>query len=771
MRCPECDHENPVGSKFCIKCGARFNQICPKCGAGNRAEATYCGHCGHSLLPERPRQPQRRWLRVLLVVVGAVVVLAALSAGGLLLCRQMGWCPTPEPIATGVVQAQAVAATLTTGELPSLSETKHITASTGGSVSLPDGSALVLAPAALTSDADVTLSVQSPGEHASIPNDIPAAIMAEVVIDGGELQASADLTLSYASLSPDGLLVEDALFVAQWLDGQWRYLGGEVDTERLTVGVEADQGGLFGLFELPTIDELLILLRTLFGTCEAPYVWAEHWTDLVADIARSNPDESLPEMDVYLKPGLGMAGNLPNCYILVDPEGFLTNAKWIPSAQYDLLAAPMLGHELSHQVRGNRYGEIAWETLKEMLSPQDWKELGTQLKPILGSLWLAILRNDHDAALTLSQELEAIAIDWLGEIDSAECDVLRQEEFTCDLNGVTWASQTIGDANAVGLVFSHVFESALQVESCANPLPAKRAEQIRTQFAMGEEGGLYGTVKEADSGLPLEGAAISVDGIGAALTDADGKYLITGLSPGQHTFSFSHPKFSDAAHEREIASQRLTSLTLELQPHSETPTSPPAPPEAPPGFSDDFGSPNLNPGWTWVDPIGDSSYSLTANPGHLRLYTPDGGHDLYLNLNAPRMVQQVAGDFVARTKVTIDPQYTYQGAGLLIWQDSSNYIRIERNAAGIQFAYRIGGTYFDLNPDPYTSQTTVYLQFARTGNTFVASFSNDGTDWQDVYTVRYPAASTLYVGPSLLNEWQNNPIWADFDYLELRFDE
>ena len=211
MRCPECGNENPEGAKFCMKCGTRFSQTCPQCGAGNLAEAVYCEQCGHSLLPERPRQPRHRWLRVLPVVVGAVVVLAALSAGGLLLCRQMGWCPTPEPIATGVAQAQAVSATLTatasltTGESPSVSETEHIAASEGGSVSLPDGSALVLAPAALTSDADAIPYVQSPGEQASVPNGIPAAITAEVIIDGGELRDSVDLTLSYASLSPDGL--------------------------------------------------------------------------------------------------------------------------------------------------------------------------------------------------------------------------------------------------------------------------------------------------------------------------------------------------------------------------------------------------------------------------------------------------------------------------------------------------------------------------------------------------------------------------------------
>src|SRR5829696_5893557 len=74
-------------------------------------------------------------------------------------------------------------------------------------------------------------------------------------------------------------------------------------------------------------------------------------------------------------------------------------------------------------------------------------------------------------------------------------------------------------------------------------------------------------------------------------------------------------------------------------------------PTASTGFSDQFNSPSLTSGWNWVDPLGDSSYSLTANPGHLRLFTPDSGHDLYLNFDAPRMVQTVTGDFTITTKV------------------------------------------------------------------------------------------------------------------------
>ena len=184
------------------------------------------------------------------------------------------------------------------------------------------------------------------------------------------------------------------------------------------------------------------------------------------------------------------------------------------------------------------------------------------------------------------------------------------------------------------------------------------------------------------------------------------------------------------------------------------------------GFCDYFDSSSLNPGWTWVDPLGDSSYSLTANPGYLRLYTPDGGHDLYQSLDAPRMLQPISGDFVATIKVTMYPSYNYQGAGLLIWQDENNYIRLERTLVdGVDMWYRIEGLYDGIQI-PY-SNPTVYLRVRRLENNFTAWYSENGSDWIEVTTVDYSAANTLQVGLDLINEWQDNPIWADFDYFEL----
>ncbi|MCD6519147.1 MAG: DUF1349 domain-containing protein [Anaerolineae bacterium] len=186
------------------------------------------------------------------------------------------------------------------------------------------------------------------------------------------------------------------------------------------------------------------------------------------------------------------------------------------------------------------------------------------------------------------------------------------------------------------------------------------------------------------------------------------------------------------------------------------------------GFCDDFNDESLKPGWTWVDPNGDSSFSLTNSPHSLELSTPRGGHDLFLNLDAPRMIQRVTGDFVIRTKVAMIADYDYQGAGLLVWQDSNNYIRAELGGAprAITMAYRIHGHYRHVHCGAY-GFTSIFLRITRTGNTFSGEYSTDGVKWKPIYSVSYPAESSLYVGLHLINQWQNHPAKAYFDYFEI----
>jgi class 3 adenylate cyclase/tetratricopeptide (TPR) repeat protein len=49
MRCPQCQHENPGGARFCGECGAPLEARCPGCGAANPPGNKFCHGCGQRL--------------------------------------------------------------------------------------------------------------------------------------------------------------------------------------------------------------------------------------------------------------------------------------------------------------------------------------------------------------------------------------------------------------------------------------------------------------------------------------------------------------------------------------------------------------------------------------------------------------------------------------------------------------------------------------------------------------------------------------------------
>ncbi len=80
----------------------------------------------------------------------------------------------------------------------------------------------------------------------------------------------------------------------------------------------------------------------------------------------------------------------------------------------------------------------------------------------------------------------------------------------------------------------------------------------------------------------------------------------------------------------------------------------------------------------------DAEISVEARPGYLR-FTAPSGNDLFpdTNFDAPTRFRIVSGDFTLETVVEFDPQEDYQGAGLFIWQDQDNFVRLERCFGGL----------------------------------------------------------------------------------------
>lgn len=69
MRCPNCQFENPPGTRFCGQCGTSLAQACPSCGTHNPEGFLFCGTCGTRLTAEapaaRPSTEERKVITIL----------------------------------------------------------------------------------------------------------------------------------------------------------------------------------------------------------------------------------------------------------------------------------------------------------------------------------------------------------------------------------------------------------------------------------------------------------------------------------------------------------------------------------------------------------------------------------------------------------------------------------------------------------------------------------------------------------------------------------
>src|SRR5687767_3282764 len=65
MQCPECQHENPVGAKFCNECATPLQLRCPSCGTANPQNAKFCHQCATPLIGPGSHGAERRQLTVM----------------------------------------------------------------------------------------------------------------------------------------------------------------------------------------------------------------------------------------------------------------------------------------------------------------------------------------------------------------------------------------------------------------------------------------------------------------------------------------------------------------------------------------------------------------------------------------------------------------------------------------------------------------------------------------------------------------------------------
>ncbi len=166
---------------------------------------------------------------------------------------------------------------------------------------------------------------------------------------------------------------------------------------------------------------------------------------------------------------------------------------------------------------------------------------------------------------------------------------------------------------------------------------------------------------------------------------------------------------------------------------------------------------------------------------------PGAIHDLggpLLKVNAPRVMREVDGDFVANVRVVgafkPGPKSTnrmgvpYIGAGLLIWSDSDNFIRLERASMlrsgkllpHLEFVEQEGGYGGAAYVEPFRDGAC-HLRLERNGSRIIGAVSADGTTWKAFKPVDTIWPERLKVGMAVITT-SSSPVSVRFENFELK---
>ena len=180
------------------------------------------------------------------------------------------------------------------------------------------------------------------------------------------------------------------------------------------------------------------------------------------------------------------------------------------------------------------------------------------------------------------------------------------------------------------------------------------------------------------------------------------------------------------------------------------------------GFADEFDGNGLDARWTWTGPSTES-----GEPGHavengdLRI-TAVNGADLHgQTLTAPRVLTEVRGDFSATAELEFPGGRNFQSAGLLVWSDERNFLRLERgfsDFAGIVFEYTENGSPHGIVEPAVgfralrTDAVRLVLRLQRKGNEFTASWGRPEEEvLARIDAVTLPLGEVVRVGVAVVS--------------------
>ncbi len=191
-------------------------------------------------------------------------------------------------------------------------------------------------------------------------------------------------------------------------------------------------------------------------------------------------------------------------------------------------------------------------------------------------------------------------------------------------------------------------------------------------------------------------------------------------------------------------------------------------------------------GWgDLTDPKGDCRASVDGN--RLTISVPGTHHNLcaeVAELEAPRVLRKIDGDFLAQAKVSGNVVHSgkptspmglaYHGAGMLLWLDDKTYLRLERAAVVRPEGKVVHYANFELRRDAEVVSSVgmripdqdTYLRLERRGERVYAMVSPDGYHWTSFEPIAVTLPKDMRLGFAAINT-STDPLKATFSDLEV----
>lgn len=196
-------------------------------------------------------------------------------------------------------------------------------------------------------------------------------------------------------------------------------------------------------------------------------------------------------------------------------------------------------------------------------------------------------------------------------------------------------------------------------------------------------------------------------------------------------------------------------------------------------FQDQFDGVSMRPEWRWVDPKGGGAHNQSRQ-GYLEMKC-EPGQDLWHgnppgqggNMDAPRLLQTISGDFAVEIKMTISRQLREHG-GILVWKNENAFVRLEKTSGphgfkgDVRFERHVSRVYSLVGRgEGLTNVPVLYLRLERQGNVFSAFASADSTLWQSCGTTVVGMTDPVEVGMHALCPGNIPPTITRFDYFRI----